>query len=376
MCSTPLISRCFPPSFLKVHLGMRLARRHGEEDLVKRVAVVPALLVVLASGLAAQQQPSSSAPAAPAAVGSSSSGSQPQVFRTSTNLVPLNVTVTDANKQFVRGLTASDFSVFEDGVQQQVQFFETTDVPLDLIILLDTSSSMSDKMDVVHEAAVGFLKTLKAGDRGAVVAFADGVDVLQTLTTDRQALEQAVRRTVARGATALHNAIYISLKQFGRGAQPDADVRRQAIAVLSDGEDTSSLVTFEDVLAVARKSGVSIYPIALQSKYAAARLVSTGQRRFFSESEYAMRTLAQETGAQAFFPLQIFELKGIYAAIAQELASQYSIAYSPANTRADGRFRRIVVRLDTRPDLRLRTRTGYTADAVRATVAPVVHQER
>jgi Ca-activated chloride channel homolog len=341
-----------------------------EEEPVIRASLAPALLVLVASAVAAQQ-PSSSAPA-PGQVGTSGS-----VFRIGTNIVPLNVTVTDPNKQFVKGLTASDFSVFEDGVQQQVQFFETTEVPLDLIILLDTSSSMSDKMDVVHEAAVGFLKTMKAGDRGAVVAFADGVDVLQTLTTDRLALEQAVRRTVARGATSLHNAIYIALKQFGRGSQPEGGpVRRQAVAVLSDGEDTSSLVTFEDVLAVARKSGVSVYPIALQSKYAASRLVSTGQRRYFSESEYSMRTLAQETGAQAFFPLQIYELKGIYAAIAQELSSQYSIAYAPANTRADGRFRKIVVRVDTRPELRLRTRTGYTADAARATVAPLVHQER
>ena len=123
-------------------------------------------------------------------------------------------------------------------------------------------------MDVVHEAAVGFLKTLRAIDRGAVVAFADGVDVVQELTPDRAALEQAIRRTTARGATSLHNALYIALKQFGRGAQPAAATsRRQAIAVLSDGEDTSSLVSFDDVLALARKSGVSIYPIALQSQY-------------------------------------------------------------------------------------------------------------
>ena len=80
-----------------------------------------------------------------------------------------------------------------------------------------------------------------------------------------------------------------------------------------------------------------------------------------------MRTLAQETGAQAFFPLQVFELKGIYASIAQELSSQYSIAYAPANIRADGRFRRIVVRVSARPELRLRTRTGYTAALARAT---------
>ena len=114
--------------------------------------------------------------------------------------------------------------------------------------------------------------------------------------SDRAALEVGVQKTKARGATSLNNALYISLKQFGRGAQHQDDVRRQAIAVLSDGEDTSSLVSFDDVLELARKSGVSIYPIVLQSRYAATRSATQGQRRYFSESEYSMRSLAQETG--------------------------------------------------------------------------------
>ena len=327
---------------------------------MKHAAFSPALLLLTATVVAGQQQTLEKPSTAPV-----------QVFRSGTNLVPLTVTVVDNNKQFVKGLTARDFSVFEDGVQQQLQFFEASQIPLDLIILLDSSSSMSDKMDVVHEAAVGFVKTLRDGDRGAVVAFADNVEVLQSLTADRTALEQAVRRTYARGATALNNAIYIALKQFGRTAHQEGDVRRQAIAVLSDGEDTSSLVSFDDVLAVARKSGVSVYPIALQSKAASSRFVATGQRRYYSEAEYSMRTLAQETGAQAFFPMQVFELKAIYATIAQELSNQYSLAYAPVNGRADGRFRRIVVRVDSRPELRLRTRTGYLASSERPSAGTV-----
>jgi Ca-activated chloride channel family protein len=334
---------------------------------VKRLAVLPAVPLLMVSLLSAQQPPSSEVSAQQSDSSAATAVARPAVFRTGANLVPLNVTVTDSTRQFVKGLTLGDFAVFEDGVAQSVQFFEASDTPLDLILLIDTSSSMSDKMDVVHEAASGFLKTMKANDRGAIVGFADTVDIIQPLTGDRAALEEGVRRTRARGATSLHNALYIALKQFGRAAQREGDLRRQAIAVLSDGEDTSSLVSFEDVLELARKSGVSIYPIVLQSKYAASRLASQGQRRFYSESEYSMRTLAQETGAQAFFPMQIFELKGVYANIAQELSSQYSLAYSPANVRADGRFRRIEVRVATRPELKLRTRTGYTAAVVRAT---------
>jgi Ca-activated chloride channel homolog len=334
---------------------------------VKVAALVPVLLAFVTADATAQQPVSTSG--VPPVPSLSTPGPEPGMFRSVANLVPLNVTVMDHDRKFVKGLTAADFTVLEDGVEQQVKFFDSTKVPLDLIILLDTSSSMSDKMDVVHEAAIGFLRTLRPGDRGAVVGFADGVDVLQELTEDRASLEQAVNRTTARGATSLHNALYIALKQFGRGRQQDGDVRRQAIAVLSDGEDTSSLVTFDDVLGVARKSGVGIYPISLQSKNAASRLASTGGRRFLSESEYSMRLLAQETGAQAFFPMQIFELKNIYGEIAQELSNQYSLAYAPTNARADGRFRKIVVRVATRPELKLRTRTGYTADAARSTPA-------
>ena len=144
---------------------------------MKRPACIPVLMLVMAAAVFAQEPPSS------------------QVFRSTSQIVPLNVTVTDPKSQFVHGLTASDFAVFEDGVQQEVKFFHVKDVPLDLIVLLDTSSSMSDKMTIVHDAAIGFLKTLREGDRGAVVTFADRVNVAQELTTDRVALEEAVKGT-------------------------------------------------------------------------------------------------------------------------------------------------------------------------------------
>jgi Ca-activated chloride channel homolog len=256
--------------------------------------------------------------------------------------------------------------VYEDGVKQDVRFFESTAVPVDLFVLIDTSASMTDRMDVVHEAAIGFLRTLRSGDRGAVVAFSDSVSVVQPLTGDRPLLEKAIESTHAHGATALNNAIYIALKQFGQQPRQDGAVRRQAIAVLSDGEDTSSLVSFDDVLSLARKMGVNIYTVALQSKYAGLRQTQDGNRRYFSESDYSMKMLARETGAQSFFPSLATELKGVYASIAAELASQYSIGYVPANGRNDGRFRRVVVQITTRPELKPRTRLGYTAEGDKA----------
>ena len=115
-------------------------------------------------------------------------------------------------------------------------------------------------------------------------------------------LEQAVQRTAARGGTALTTRSTSRCSSSARAAQQDGEVRRQAIALLTDGEDTSSLVSFDDVLGWRGRAGVNIYTIALQSRYAAARAVDRRQRRFFSQAEFSMKTLAQETGAQAFFP--------------------------------------------------------------------------
>ncbi len=286
------------------------------------------------------------------------------VFRSGANLVALNVTVTEG-RRLVPGLTLDDFSVYEDGVLQRVQFFESHDIPIDLILLLDTSASMSDKIAVVREAAVGFLKTLRLEDRGAVVTFGDNVNIAQALTSDRAVLERAVQQAQPRGSTALHNALYVAMKQFARATQQSGDVRRQAIAVLSDGEDTSSVIGFEDVLAMARKSGINIYTICLQNRYSTARVESG--RKYFSESDYSMKSLAQETGAQAYFPQSLQELKGIYAGISDELSNQYSIGYSPSNWHSDGRFRRIVVKVNAHPEFRPPARLGYTAETVRST---------
>ena len=284
---------------------------------------------------------------------------QPQAptFRTGTSLVALNVVVTDLKQQFESGLRAEDFEIYEDGVRQKVEFFAASEVPLDLILLIDSSSSMTDKVEAVHKAASGFIETMRPSDRAAVVSFADGVQVLQPLTTDRALVRQAIGRSGAKGATALHNALYVALKEFGRPAVGGPDVRRQAIALLSDGEDTSSLISFEDVLEMAKRSGVAIYTIAMKSDLTGGQQVQG--RRYFSQSDFAMKQLAAETGAKPFFPDTVADLTDVYDAIAKELASQYSLGYVPRNVRDDGRYRRVIVRVADRPELKPRTRTGY-----------------
>ena len=282
------------------------------------------------------------------------------VFRAGVDVVALSVVVTDGRQQLVSGLTAGDFSVYEDGVQQDVSFFAAAMVPLDLALLLDTSASMRDKMETMQEAALGFLRTMRPGDRAAVVDIKDTVKMAYGLGEDLEAANQAVRSTIAHGGTALYNGLYLALKEMVKQRKDNVDVRRQAIAVLSDGEDTASLVGYDDVMAVAKQSGITIYTITLKSPVSLRQGNATG-RRYFSQSEYAMKALAQETGARSFFPTHINELSGVYASIAQELANQYAIGYSSKNPRRDGAFRRVIVRVAERPDARARTRSGYLA---------------
>ncbi len=321
---------------------------------MKKLAIVPATLLLL--GAVHAQAPVPPLPAVRPEV--------PAVFRAESSLVAVNVTVTAGGK-LITGLGRADFEILEDGVPQQVRFFESRSVPMDVILLLDTSSSMRDRMPMVHEAATAFMKVLRPGDRGAVVAFSRSVHVLQPLTSDSGAIESAIRSTTAQGDTALHTAVYLALKQFGSAARSADGVRRQAIAVLSDGVDTASLVSFDDVVAEARRTGVNVYTIGLRSEGNALLVPSV------PDSDYGLKALAKETGAASFFPSSIRELKGVYKSIADELEAQYSIAYAPTDGRADGRFRRIAVRVTTNPAFRPRARAGYTAALSRASAEVV-----
>jgi Ca-activated chloride channel homolog len=282
-------------------------------------------------------------------------------FRSSVDLVALSVVVTDAAQQFVTGLGVQNFAVFEDGVKQDLSFFAATSVPLDLAILLDTSASMTDKLRTVQEAAIGFAATLRDSDRAMIVDIKDATKIIQNLTPDISEAKRAIGTTTARGGTALYNGLYLTLKELVKQRKANDDVRRQAIVVLSDGDDTASLIGFDDVMAEAKAAGIAIYTITLKSRMEILQSSAASGRRYFSQSDYAMRALAQETGARSFFPSDIGELDGVYGTIASELASQYAIAYTSKNPRRDGSFRRVTVRVVEHPGASTRTRTGYTA---------------
>ena len=257
---------------------------------------------------------------------------------------------------FLTDLEQDNFSVFEDGVKQEVTFFNKTHLPVALSLLLDTSASMDQKLPVAQEAAIGFARRLRDQDLAEVIDFDSRVVVLQNFTNSAKDLEQAIRRTAAGGSTSFYNAVYIALKDLKKVVAKNVEeIRRQAIVVLSDGEDTSSLLPFEEVLDLAKRSEVAIYTIGLRENDS----TSSGSK-LFREAEFVLRQLSQETGGRAFFPNHVNELSGVYEQISDELSSQYTVGYTSKNSRRDGAWRRVVVRVN-RPNTTSRTKQGYFA---------------
>jgi Ca-activated chloride channel homolog len=305
------------------------------------VAVVAALGVTLALGTPAAQQPPAD---------------QQPSFRAGVDVVSLNITVTDADGRYATGLEPEAFSVFEDGVMQNVTFFSRTNMPIALALLVDTSASMEAKLPTAQEAAIGFARRLRPQDLAEIIDFDSRVEILQDFTNETAAIEQAIRRTSAGGSTSLYNALYIALKDLKKVVVHDTDeVHRQAIVLLSDGEDTSSLLPFEEVLDLAKRSETAIYPIGLRAS-------DNSQVKGFREAEFVLRQLAQQTGGRAFFPEKLSDLAGIYEQISDELSSQYTVGYVSKNQRRDGTWRRVVVRIE-QPKLTARTKQGYFAPA-------------
>ncbi len=281
-------------------------------------------------------------------------GQPPLTFGTGIEVINLTVTVTDAQGRLVPGLDRAAFSVFEDGVKQDLALFNKDRLPLTVVLLMDSSASMDDKVTPARSAAKRFVSTLVSADRARVVAFNNKIDVLQDFTNDKDALNAGIDRLVPSGSTALHNAFYISIKELQKEKQTGALARRQAIILLSDGENTSSIVTDEQVIDIARKAEISIYSIRLTTDFEGDK-----GRAAFSQATHLLSVLARETGGQAFFPAQIQELDSVYDRIAEEMRTQYSLGYVPTNNRRDGRYRRIVVRIPARDNVVLRYKLGY-----------------
>jgi Ca-activated chloride channel homolog len=274
-------------------------------------------------------------------------------FQGGVEVIRVSVSVTDQKDRYVSGLAQTEFAVFEDGIRQELSFFTRDALPLSVALLVDCSSSMNQKIGVAQEAGVRFVRALRPEDVAQIVQFNDRVQVLQDFTSDQAALEGALRSTQPSGATVLYNALYVTLKEL-RG-QADADKpRRLAVVLLSDGEDTASLATEDQVMELARQAEIAVYAISLASDTPLAR-ERDGQGR----AKYFLTNLSRDTGGQVYFPNRLSDLDSVYSRIAADLRSQYTLGYVSSNALRNGRWRRIMVRTPDRESLRSRHKTGY-----------------
>jgi Ca-activated chloride channel family protein len=277
----------------------------------------------------------------------------PPTFGVDLGIVNLSLSVTDPREHYVTGLTENDFIVLEDGVRQQITLFTQDRLPLSMTLLLDGSTSMRPNLRVAQAAAVKFIHSLQPTDDAQVAQFTRRLTVLQEPTSDQAALEAAVGRIEAMGETSLYESIYVALKELKK-RKPAADqpLRRQAMIVLTDGEDTSSNVSEDQLMELARRAEVAIYAIGLFPPR-----VAPGEP---PPPTYFLTAVSRETGGRAYFPRSIGDLEGVYDRIADELRTLYGVGYVSANPRRDGAWRKIAVET-VRENLIVRHRLGYHA---------------
>ncbi len=253
--------------------------------------------------------------------------------------------------KFVRDLNKGDFSFLDDHKppQEIVKFSQQTDLPLRLGLLIDTSGSVNGRFQFEQDAAVGFLQhTVRAHyDHAFVMGFNGRNRIVQDFTDKVSLLAAGVQRLQAGGGTALYQAVYTACKERLLKDDSDRPLRR-ALIVVSDGEDNQSEVSKQQAIEMAQRAQVIIYTI------------STDDSGLILRGDKILQQLADATGGRAFFPFKMKEIKSSFSAIEDELRSQYSVSYHPADFDADGRYRAIEITALNR-DLQVRARKGYFA---------------
>jgi Ca-activated chloride channel homolog len=272
--------------------------------------------------------------------------------------VPLNVSVSDSKGKTVTNLKKEDFKVYEDDKLQAIRAFRTdTDLPLSIALLVDASGSIVDKIKFEQAAATDFFfNTIKRKkDRATVISF-DSQAYLQSDDTpdgfsdEPERLSDAVKRIRAGGGTAVHDAIYTSVKAK---LALEKGERRKVIILISDGEDTASRYSLTEALEMAQRHDTTIYAISTNK-------TSDTRSREKVKGDEVLQKLVDETGGKAYFPLKLDDLASDFQKIGEELRSQYVLSYTPINSILDGTYRRVRVEM-TDKKYKARTRQGYFA---------------
>ena len=279
-------------------------------------------------------------------------------FSARSDLVVLDVAVTDRRGGFVGGLPQASFQILEDGRPQDVSFFAQQDAPATIGLLIDSSGSMVEHKDRVVAAITTFALASHREDQFLPLAFNEHVTIVlppeRRFTDDANELRDSLTRGLnAYGRTAFHDALAYALENLS-----EARHERRALVVLSDGGDNASRLSFDDVLKQVQASNVVIYSIALLDPLSR------------DQNPKGLRRLAEATGGLAFEPKRVGEIATALVTIAEDIRSRYTLAYAPANVEADGRLRHVSVTAMS-PDhsrLKVRTRTGYIAEPPKTAV--------
>ena len=273
---------------------------------------------------------------------------QTPVFRSGTEIVDLYVTVTDRNGRLVPSLLQEDFEILDEGVVQEIVLFESEVRPITVVVMLDTSASMTPSLDLLMAGAEQFIIRMLPDDRGKVGAFNDKIQILPEtdFIGDRDALIRALDRLQFGNPTRLYDAIGASVDSLqGIGG-------RKVALIFTDGEDTQHKIGWRDVLDKARADEVMIYTIGLESDY------FNGVRRVRSRPDGRLKTFAEETGGGYFELKDTDDLGPTFTRVAQELHSQYVVGFAPSVQ--DGKLHKLEVRVRPR-GMTARARKTYTA---------------
>lgn len=278
-----------------------------------------------------------------------------EVIRVSSNLVVVPVSVTDAKGQPVMGLAVKDFRLEEEGrVQEIAQIGDPEQVPLDIAILLDVSSSVDARFSFEQEAAARFLKqVLKPVDTATVFAIDATPRLLQTRATAEVASAKLMTIGPAKGFTAFYDTVVDAARYLAKSAPPQ---HRRVIVVISDGADMYSerFKTLVSALTEVQKAEAVFYSINPSGQTMHLNIMT-------QRGQQGMEQIAQATGGTSFVPQKLEDLNAVFSQIAAELRSQYLLQYYSTDESANGKFLRIKVGIPTRPQLRVRARQGYYA---------------
>jgi Ca-activated chloride channel homolog len=290
-----------------------------------------------------------------------------------TGLVHLVATVVDHHHNFITDLDKNEFKVIENGVPQDIRFFNReTDLPLRIALLLDTSNSIRPRLEFEKDAAVDFLtKVLRRNrDLAFLMTFDNDPEVIQDYTGDIGLLTASIREQRAGGGTALNDAICLAAEKLQHAPPPkgqESDMRR-VIILISDGNDNLSDHALSDAVDAAIRSEAAVFAVSTNTDWLAIDDASKPSKYNLTDGDRILRQFSDQTGGYAFFPYRVDDLAESFVQIGEELRSQYFIAYAPVEPPPGGQYRRIDVQT-TRKGLTVRTRKGYYAALHPAPVA-------